>query len=111
MHGWTDLSFSTKKNPAPRGEEDGQIIPAARDSTMYRFIAYPPGHGKLYCQPGGRNTPFDGTVIGLVGGLGKCLLLAKHLTEFVVLLGHPRKVGVLVGSIKGLNSLLESLPI
>ena len=27
--------FATKKNPAPRGEEEGQMIPEFRESVMY----------------------------------------------------------------------------
>ncbi len=40
MHLCSDLSFfSTKTKPAPSGEEDGRIIPAARDSEIYFSIA------------------------------------------------------------------------
>lgn len=40
IKGRKDLSFfSTKKNPALRGEDEGQMIPAARESVIYSSIA------------------------------------------------------------------------
>ena len=40
MHGLRDPSFSpTKKNPAPAGDEERQIMLAARDSLKYLSIA------------------------------------------------------------------------
>lgn len=41
MQGRRDLFFfSTKKNPAPAGEEEGRIIPAASESRMYSSMAW-----------------------------------------------------------------------
>ena len=34
IQGLRDLSFSTKKNPAPRGEEEGRMIPECSESVM-----------------------------------------------------------------------------
>lgn len=40
MHSLSDPSYlSTKKEPAPTGEAEGLIIPAARESWMYLSIA------------------------------------------------------------------------
>lgn len=39
--------FSTKKNPAPSGDEDGQIIPAAMESEMYFSMAPLSGRDRL----------------------------------------------------------------
>lgn len=40
MQGRSVESFSTKKNPGPRGEVEGQIIPAAREPAMYLHFLY-----------------------------------------------------------------------
>ena len=40
MQGRRDLSFfPTKKNPAPAGNDDGRLIPAAKESLIYLSIA------------------------------------------------------------------------
>lgn len=41
MHGLRDLSlFSTKKKPTPTGDVEEQIIPDARDTSMYFLENY-----------------------------------------------------------------------
>lgn len=59
MHGRKDLSIFTKKNPAPRGEQDGQIIPTTRDSVIYCSMASPSGHDTLYSRLEGRDAPVN----------------------------------------------------
>jgi hypothetical protein len=56
-HGLSDLSFFTKKNPAPTGEEDGVISPAARESWMYFSIASYSGQERLHNRLLGRGAP------------------------------------------------------
>lgn len=49
MQGHRDLSFfSTKKKPALAGDEDGRMIPAARDSSTYFLIARVSGPEREY---------------------------------------------------------------
>lgn len=36
---WGVESWLTKKKPAPAGDNDGRMIPAASDSAMYLFMA------------------------------------------------------------------------
>lgn len=47
MHGWREPS-STKKNPAPTGEEEGQVSPAWKEEFMYSDIACVSGPEREY---------------------------------------------------------------
>ena len=55
MQGLRVLSFfPTKKNPAPAGDDDRQMIPAARDSARYFSIAsLPRGRDSEKMRPRG----------------------------------------------------------
>ena len=49
MHGVRDASFlHTKKNPAPRGEEEGHMMPAASELVMYSSVVARSGREMLY---------------------------------------------------------------
>ena len=52
MHRHKVLSFfSTKKNPAPAGEDEGCINPAARESPMQVSIGLVPSPDSEYSHP------------------------------------------------------------
>lgn len=58
MHGLSVPSFLLmKKKPAPRGEEEGLIIPTVGESQMYFSIASYTGQERLYNQLLGRGAP------------------------------------------------------
>ncbi len=58
MQGQSVLSFlSTKKNPAPSGEELDRIIPAASESEMYDCMASLSGLDRLYNRLVGKGAP------------------------------------------------------
>lgn len=52
MQDRSDLSFfSTKKKPAPAGEDDGRIMPALSDDWIYSLIAKASGAESEYSLP------------------------------------------------------------
>lgn len=63
MHGLKVLSLATKKKPAPTGEEDGQIRPAANESWIYFSIASLSGQDKLYSRLAGRGAPGSKSIV------------------------------------------------
>lgn len=69
------MSFlATKKKPAPRGDEDGWIMPAARDSLMYFPMASLSGRERLYNLLEGKDDPGRRSTAqsyGLWGGGGR----------------------------------------
>lgn len=60
------LSFSTKKNPAPTGEEEGRMSPTAKDSLMYVSMTSSSGLDRLY-----------NFLVGLCGGKKWDIFLLK----------------------------------
>lgn len=72
----SDLSFfSTKKNPAPAGDEEGQMMPAANKLLMYFSMALVSGADKE--KPGWRCAGQEVycTVVGTVRGKEKAQAL------------------------------------
>ena len=57
MAGVSRLFLETKKKPAPTGEEDGLISPAAKESLMYFSIANLSGLERLHKGLEGRVEP------------------------------------------------------
>ena len=58
IQGHSERSFLlTKKNPAPTGDEDGRMIPAARDSPIYSSMDSRSGQERLNRQLLGRGDP------------------------------------------------------
>ena len=58
MQGRSVLSFfSTKKKPAPAGDEEGRMMPAARPSLIYVSIAPLSGTDREYRRPLGGVAP------------------------------------------------------
>ncbi len=49
--------FPTKKNPAPAGEEEGRMSPAARESEIYFSMASLSGAESEYNMPLGGDIP------------------------------------------------------
>ncbi len=49
--------FPTKKNPAPAGEEEGRMSPAARESEIYFSMASLSGTESEYNLPLGGDIP------------------------------------------------------
>ena len=58
MQGLRDLSFlPTKKKPAPAGDEEGRMIPAAKEDRMYSSMACRSGAEREYKRPLGDEVP------------------------------------------------------
>lgn len=58
MQGWRVLSLLfTKKKTAPKGEDEGRIMPAARDSERYFSMATRSGLERLYKRLDGKVAP------------------------------------------------------
>ncbi len=58
MQGRSEPSFfPTKKNPAPAGEEEGRMSPAARESEIYFSMASLSGTESEYNLPLGGDIP------------------------------------------------------
>lgn len=58
MQGCNNLSFlQTKKNPAPTGEDESQIIPASSEFLMYSCMAEVSDGDKEYNRPLGGEVP------------------------------------------------------
>lgn len=74
IQGWREPSFFyTKKKAAPRGNEDGQISPAASDSPTYLSMLSCSGPDQvLGCtdgwRMGGPRKHVDDTVVGSMRG-------------------------------------------
>lgn len=69
--GQSVLSFlSMKKKPTPRGEEDGQMIPATRDSKMYFSIASCSGLERLQSLLDGNGAPGNRSIAQSYGQCG-----------------------------------------
>lgn len=81
MQARSDLSFfSTKKNPAPTGDEEGRIMPAAKESEMYVSIASRSGCEMLYKRLVGNGAPGSNSIAksyGRWGGNDLALSLQK----------------------------------
>lgn len=58
MHSLRNMSFfSTKKNPVPPGDEDGQMIPAACESWIYCSMVLVSGSDRMKSFPLGGDVP------------------------------------------------------
>ncbi len=79
IHGRRVPSFlPTKKNPAPRGDEEGRIIPAASELLMYSSIATRSGLEMLYRRLRGNVDPGNRSMAqsyGRCGGSERALCL------------------------------------
>jgi len=106
MQGLSVLSFfSTKKNPTPAGEEEGQILPAATASLMYVSMASLSGVDREYRCPLGSAVPGCRSMAqscGRCGGREVALAFLKISWKLWYLDGIPERSGA------GLEQMEES---
>lgn len=70
MHGHRVLSFSTKKNLTPTGDEEGRMRPVAKESLMYFSTASFTGFERLYSLLVERGAPGNKSMAQSYGRCG-----------------------------------------
>lgn len=84
--------MATKKKPAPAGDDEGLMIPVAKDSEMYLYSL--PSIASLSCWESEYRCPLGGVVPGsrLIAHLRDSPRLAEHYPEISVIMWDREKV-------------------